>query len=233
MGLLQSLIDSYSKEKIEVDKRENMFPYYFVRPISYFLSMPLIKMKVSANAVSIFSVFVALLGSLLIAYGDYSTRICGALLIFLWIVLDCVDGNLARFYKKPSSKGEFLDAMGGYVVNATVFMALSITLFERNIFDHNILIVGYVTTVASILPRLLHQKWMNSVKIDNIYNKKGRRGPTLAFIQNIAAVSNFFQVFLFLSILLEKESYVLFIYLFINVGIMLFTMVSLSLKSEK
>lgn len=224
--IIRKLKDSYGPTKRSVDRKENIFPYFIVRPISYFFTIPLVRLNVSANSVSIFSVFIAIIGAILIGIGDYKLRIIGALLIFLWIVLDCVDGNLARYYGKPSAKGEFLDAMGGYVVNATVFMSLGSAAYIQN--ENPIyLYLGYLSSICAILPRLLHQKWSNSVSTPNVFNSKGNRSFLIAVIQNFAAVSNFFQIFLMLSVCFGFEKHLLIIYTFINLGICLFTMVKL------
>ena len=231
MSYLKKLQESYSPEKRAMDRKENMFPYYIVRPISYVMTIPFLFFGVSANAVSIFSTVVAVFASILIAFGSYEMRIAGAGLVFLWIVLDCVDGNLARYYRKPSNKGAFLDAMGGYVVNATVFMAIGSSAYMQS--GHVLfLYFGYLASISAILPRLLHQKWLNSVAPTNMYTSKGNRGLLAAIIQNIAAVSNFFQIFLILAIVLKIEGMLLFVYTLINVGILLYTVFAFLVRKE-
>jgi phosphatidylglycerophosphate synthase len=229
MNIIDSLKNSYTEEKKAVDRRENIFIYYIVRPISYIVTIPFIKLGISANTVSILSSIIALLGSALIAIDDYLLGILGGCFVFLWIVLDCVDGNIARLNKKPSGKGEFLDAMGGYILNATIFMALGSSAYLET---DNVafLYVGYLASISAILPRLLHQKWVNSVSIPNSFSNKGKRGVVIAIIQNIAAVSNLFQPMLIVSLIFKFESELLVAFTMINVSILFYTVFSLVKK---
>lgn len=220
--ILRKIISSYDDDKRKVDKRENIFVYFVARPISYILTIVFIKQGISANKVSILSAISALTGSIMIAFGEYDVRLFGSFFIFLWIVLDCVDGNIARYHKASSGVGEYLDAMGGYIVNASIFMAIGIAAFNSTnqvIF----LYMGYLASISSILSRLLHHKWMNSVGGNNIFTRKGSRGLLISTIQNFAAVSNFFQVFLIIAILFQGEKYLISAYTFINFSILMYT----------
>src|SRR3954469_13717316 len=52
--------------------------------------------------------------------------ILGALLIQLYLLLDCVDGELARWRKQTSTVGVYLDRVGHYLSEATLLVGFGI-----------------------------------------------------------------------------------------------------------
>jgi hypothetical protein len=114
------------------------------------------------------------LGTILIATSGYVGIVIGVLLVNFWLVLDCVDGNIARCTKRFTKYGEFVDALGSYITVGFVFIALGVAayhmggvFFER----HSILIVilGSLASVCDILARLIHSKYLSFAE-DGVQN---------------------------------------------------------------
>lgn len=85
----------------------------------------LIRTPVTANQVTVFSIFVGVLAGL--AYGTARSPLlffAGALLHQFFYLLDHVDGQIARYRKSVSVTGIYLDYMAHYLVNASTVFGL-------------------------------------------------------------------------------------------------------------
>jgi len=101
--------------------------YYVYRKISVFFSMFFVRLKFSANFVT----FLSLLSDFLVIYLMYiGNWILAGILVNLAIILDCSDGEIARFYISRSKKinkkhyGGYLDeTLGTIGFTLVVFFA--------------------------------------------------------------------------------------------------------------
>jgi phosphatidylglycerophosphate synthase len=89
------------------------------------------RLGLTPNQVTILGFAVALLGSLLLAQGNYWAGLGGAVLLYASWVLDCMDGTLARLTFAESRFGQQLDTVLGQMTNLGVFAALVIAVYGR------------------------------------------------------------------------------------------------------
>jgi phosphatidylglycerophosphate synthase len=80
--------------------------------------------------VTLLSVAIGLLGAAGLATVSYWGRLTGVLLLVASVVLDCVDGDLARARLSQSAEGAWLDVVGDYVVHLAVFLGLATGLWR-------------------------------------------------------------------------------------------------------
>jgi hypothetical protein len=116
------------KEKYLTSKeREKRFKwtYYVRRPASYYMAWPFLRLGVSANAVTLLWIFIAVIGCGFLASGGYLNMLIGAILIELAVILDCVDGHIARF-TRPRYSGEVLDTWAGEMVLVLSMLSIGI-----------------------------------------------------------------------------------------------------------
>lgn len=164
---LKTIIDSLPKKK---NSKSSLWVKILVRRISFFVTWIFINLGFSPWLVSVLSVFVALAGSIFISLNSDIYRLIGVLLIQFWLVLDCVDGNIARVLKKSSVFGEFIDALSGYYVTGFVFIAVGIAAFYTDSYiscPYIYIIMGGVTSIAGLLSRIIHQKYTYAIMIQN------------------------------------------------------------------
>jgi len=95
------------------------------RPVTRWL---LGKPWVSPSRVTGLSLAVGLLGAAGLMTTGYGTRLAAVLCLLVSIVLDCVDGEIARARFEQSAAGARLDVIGDYLVNLSVFVGLAIGL---------------------------------------------------------------------------------------------------------
>lgn len=111
--------------------------------ISPYISMVYIKLGVIPNMITIHMILSGIIGAVLFSLPYLLTKIFGALLIHLWFVLDCSDGEVARYTKKYSKYGKELDFMA-HLINHPLFGAalfFSLHQLERYNFYNLIFIV--------------------------------------------------------------------------------------------
>ena len=153
----RQVLDSYPK-----NHQESLFTRYFCRPISFAFAYLLANIGCSAWLVSVLSVIVALMSCTFLCF-SYWFRWVGILLAVLWLIMDCVDGTIARVTKSYSAMGDFIDAQSGYTIMAFIFFFFFLAAYNTTeIFaEYAVLfiIIGAVSSISNILARLLNAKY--------------------------------------------------------------------------
>jgi len=103
------------------------------RRLSRPLTRLLLDWPVTPSQITLASLLVGLLGAAGLATVSYAGRLCGLLALVASIVLDCVDGELARARFEQSAAGARLDVIGDYAVNLATFVGLGIGLARQGL----------------------------------------------------------------------------------------------------
>jgi phosphatidylglycerophosphate synthase len=108
--------------------REGRFGWYVARPLSRILARGFLSTTISPNQVTMLALTCGLVAAaLLFRGGAIGAAIAGGLLI-LGVLLDNVDGDLARLRLQFSRLGEWLDSIGDEVVTLSVTAAIGLGL---------------------------------------------------------------------------------------------------------
>ena len=108
------------------------FNTLFVRHFSIYITWLFVKMGISANAVTFLMIPIGVIGVALCVPHVLWVNILGFLLLILAEVFDCVDGEIARWAKKSSVKGLYLDLVSHVLCNAPPFMLCGLHLYVLN-----------------------------------------------------------------------------------------------------
>jgi phosphatidylglycerophosphate synthase len=98
----------------------------YMRRISLHVTRLLVATPLSANAVTFMMIPVGLLAAFLLSLPGLVAALGAALLAQVWLLLDCCDGEVARWRRTFSPKGPYLDALGHYTIEAALPAALGI-----------------------------------------------------------------------------------------------------------
>ncbi len=90
----------------------------FVRHFSLYITWLFVKMGINANTTTFLTILFGLFGAALCVPHVLWLNVIGALLLVFEFVFDCVDGEIARWMKKSSLKGFFLDLVSHLLCNA-------------------------------------------------------------------------------------------------------------------
>lgn len=191
---LEQIINSRSEHKKYIDKLD-IWVYLIVRPLSNILTWIFLRLHLTANLATLVATLIGFIGTVLLMIPGHT--LLGLILINLWIVFDCIDGNIARTTKTSSKIGEFLDGVSGYIFLSLLYMGIGVSVFH----DYGLIIgsrnqawiyilMGAVTSMACILPRLIDNKaktMFTNYKSD-VSNKDGY-SPIFILALNISGVA--------------------------------------------
>ena len=104
----------------------------FVRKIAILITWVLIHTPITANQVTFIHTILVIFGAGLFFMNNQTYNIIGSVLILLGFLLDRVDGQVARYRKKMSNKGYFLDYFGHFLSRAIFFSGISISYYLRS-----------------------------------------------------------------------------------------------------
>jgi phosphatidylglycerophosphate synthase len=105
---------------------EHWVAHVYLRDISPYFTRPLLKAGFSANAVTGLMILSAALAALSTAWPSLVGAILVVLFAQLQMLLDCCDGEVARWRETSSPKGVYLDRVGHYVAECGIAVALGI-----------------------------------------------------------------------------------------------------------
>ena len=111
---------------------DGFFSVFFLRRVSKLLTWAAVKIGATPNQVTIASFAIGLYAAYLFAQGDTWSMIGGAILLQVSIIVDCVDGEIARYTRKFSELGAWLDAITDRVKEYAVFLGLAYGAFVHH-----------------------------------------------------------------------------------------------------
>ena len=160
---MKEIIRSLPKEK---NRKSSWWVKLFIRRISFLFTWFFINIGCSANLVSIISVFIVLLGVIFMAMSNIFFVSMGVILLEFWLVLDCVDGNIARVKKTNSYMGEFFDALSGYAMSCFSLFGIGIAAFHYSSIlfgkeNEICIILGGLGSLCIMYARLIYQRYSN------------------------------------------------------------------------
>ena len=104
---------------------------YFFRPVGFLLTWVAIRAGWTSEGVSWLSGLVGLAGCALLVSGSQQLLPAGIGLLFLFNLLDCVDGSIARSMKTQNPYGRFLDSVCGGVIDLAFWGIIGIMAFQH------------------------------------------------------------------------------------------------------
>ncbi len=237
LELYKDLRDKTMSPEKYASAKQDYFAFYIGRPLSYWLTIPFLKTSFTPNQVSYISIIPIFLGFLLMTFAQSKSMLILAwFMFFLWNLLDGVDGNLARYRKQFSKDGSVIDAMAGYASMAFTFLSAGIAAsnYENLIIEPKyFIILGALSSMSLIFPRLVMHKYINTVGVDDssesVKDKKSF-GPLKVLALNLTSITGGPQIFLLIAILTTTLDYLTVIYFVINIAIMLASLHSLLRK---
>lgn len=161
-------------------KKDPILSRIFYRRIAFRWAAVAANLRIDANTVSYFSALVGVVACLCFLPQIRWVHIVGAVLINVWLILDCTDGNLARSVKSQPF-GEFADGISSYILVGLMCSMMAVAVyFEGGAFVSAgspwIILIGALASSSDTLMRLIYQKYKNTerdmadkgiVKIEN------------------------------------------------------------------
>lgn len=94
------------------------------RFISIYFTKLFLRTPVTPNQITLLSLVIGLSGALLLCLNDFFYSILGVVFLHSFFILDCIDGEVARYKKKVSLGGKYFERMCHQIINPTLFICL-------------------------------------------------------------------------------------------------------------
>lgn len=155
--------DSLTKKK---NSRSSLWVQLWVRKASFPVTYLFINTGWTANMVSILSWIVILGAAILLGVNNFVCMLTGVILTNFWLVLDCVDGNIARVKKVKTFMGDFFDAVAGYGPFSFTTVAIGMAAYHTTFivpekYRWTLILLGGIGALSNLYMRLVHQKYLN------------------------------------------------------------------------
>lgn len=96
----------------------------YMRGLSIRVTRSLVGTRVSADAVTVAMLLVGLAGTAAVFVGGVWPAVVALVAVQAYLLLDCVDGEVARWRRTESARGIYLDRISHYLVEATLLAGL-------------------------------------------------------------------------------------------------------------
>ncbi len=160
--------------------------------------------SITPNQITVLSILPGTASLIFLALGGEYT-IIGAVLFFVYGVLDGVDGIVARAKERYSKLGQWLDGLAGFVLLPFTFLAVAIGLK-----DYLSLFMGSIASLCFPLQFLLIYYFKSEIMESNERLRISASGK-FEFLKYIYSVALYYYVLLF-GALFHKMFYVLLFY---------------------
>lgn len=96
----------------------------YMRHISLRVTRLLVNTRVTPNSLTYMMIVVGVIGAATLLIPGIAGALIAAVLIQLYLLLDCSDGEIARWRNQTSTTGVYLDRIGHYMVEAALFVGV-------------------------------------------------------------------------------------------------------------
>lgn len=130
---------------------EHWFGRLYMRRISPYATLVFARLGWSPNAVTVAFMVSGVVAGVVTAIPGLPAAIVVALLIQLYLLLDCSDGELARYTGRLSATGVYLDRIGHYVAEAALLIGLGIRAQGHFTFVGGYVSIGFAAAICVTL----------------------------------------------------------------------------------
>jgi hypothetical protein len=145
----------------------NVYMRYISRFFSIYLTRLILPFPVSPNQVSFAMIVTGVLATFLFLSVSKGAFLAGAFLLQLWYILDCMDGEVARYRQYQQSKtvitdkrqsgmtGSYYDVINHYIINHLVpaMIGIGLTRMTGNLFYA---VLGILGSLGQVLTLAMH-----------------------------------------------------------------------------
>ncbi|WBB82423.1 DUF5941 domain-containing protein [Micromonospora sp. WMMD882] len=131
--------------RLAVKERDDFFTTYFVSTWSPYVTKACARLGLTPTGVTMISVLFAAVAAVLFGVAERWSLVTGGVLLYLGFVLDCVDGQLARYTREFSPWGGWLDTMADRAKEYLVYAGLGFGVAHAGLGD------GWALAIAAMV----------------------------------------------------------------------------------
>jgi phosphatidylglycerophosphate synthase len=212
------------RKKYQYSESDTYYAKLICRKLSPFFTWFFLQTSIKPNTITLFMIFSGILGGIFLCQQAFSNNILVVLFLQLFLILDCVDGEVARAKEIFSKKGKFLDLVANDIVFVMIFYGLVIKLKTSSYQVFNliyinrplIIIFGFNCIIFYFLYHLegYYAKEIGELGGSFLKTKIGRKKMSSKIFKLVSAFALLPNIILLVSIavLLNYAPYILFFY---------------------
>ena len=141
--------------------------------VSIYITKLLLYTPVHADQVTILMMFLSIFGSFLLAFGTLKSIFIGILIIHFTIILDNVNGEIARYRKEGDMVGSFLEFFYHEITVTLMFFSLAYGIFLQTGYK-SVLIFGFLASSfsKSVVLSIIQLATLKNALRDDIRKRK-------------------------------------------------------------
>ena len=124
---------------------------YILRPIAFVFVKLLYPTSITPNQVSLMTIIVGIISGYLFSQGTVTCFVIAGGLYFFCMVLDCVDGMIARLKNSGTAVGRIIDGVADYLVGISVYIGMGIG-FDKGLINLDFLPINHwwIMVIAAV-----------------------------------------------------------------------------------
>ena len=115
---------------------------YILRPIAFVFVKLFYPTSITPNQVSFMTIIVGIISAYLFSQGTVTCFVIAGSLYFFCMVLDCVDGMIARLKNSGTAVGRIIDGFADYIVGISVYIGMGIG-FDKGLINLDFLPINH------------------------------------------------------------------------------------------
>lgn len=163
-----TLIKKTYKRNYKLYRLENeALSIYLFTLISFLITPVFLILNISANYITLINFFIGALSIFFIISVENNYFLFGILIYFVFRVLDCVDGNVARITKKATFFGRFCDSTLDVIYESFFILAIGFYAYFH-LDSENLFFVGILASMFTIFNTFIYSQYSSLVRWSNL-----------------------------------------------------------------
>ncbi len=166
------------KKSFKMIEVEEVLDLIFYRPLAFLFVKLIFPTSVTPNQISLVALTIGVIGGIMYGFSTSQALIAAGILLIIYDVLDCSDGQLARLKKTGTITGRIIDGLSDWVVSVAIYLGIGFgfaNLSENPIlFWLTIILAGASNAVHSIMLDFYRNRFM-----DHALNRANTLGENL------------------------------------------------------
>ncbi len=151
---------------------------YILRPIAFIFVKLFYPTSITPNQVSLMTTITGILSAYFFSRGDVVSFVIAGSLYFLAMVLDCVDGMIARLKNNGTAVGRIIDGVSDYIVGTSVYLGMGIG-FGKGLINVKFLPFSYWWFLAiAAISHIIHAMLVDYYRAEFMAHGLGKQKST-------------------------------------------------------
>lgn len=152
MESIKELREMLQKEKVAPEGWQRPLGYYALQRFpSIYITRLFLATPIKPNHVTVFGFFIGLVGCAFVLQWTWYLKLIGIGFLYVNVLLDKIDGELARYKKIYSLKGIYLDYTNHLLIPPLFFLALAIGISPFSLINPQILLGAGILAAFSMM----------------------------------------------------------------------------------